>query len=250
MARAQRERPYAPSLTEEGWGREEHIEEAEVTLPPQAAPQAELAVHAQATAPLTSQQAKASKVELDKMRSSLAAWLKYRRINDQIAAGKGPLPPLLKRPGAKRSGAAAFAQRMREQRATAEGRLAQRLHQLLSEVFDPASLPSPDVAKNPDAAAQLAEIAIAGKLPGERATAADGLGFLFFWPVIVVAGVIAFVITTKIRSDADVAMEREKYECIKQGACTDTGFWLKVAAVGGVGYLAYTQLVKKKRGRR
>lgn len=237
------ERAYAPVLSEEGWGAR-FLDREDEPIPAPAAPPLE--VKAAPTAPITSQQAQRSKAEIQKMRTSLIEWLKYRRINDELASGK-PLPsPLLKKPGARRSPVAVFAQQLHAQRGAEEGKLAMQLHQLLGEVFDPTSLPSPDLTKNPNAAVQLAEIAIAGKVPGEL-KAPTPQGIVWLWPLVIVVGVIAFVITSAIRSSADVAKERERLECIKQGACTDYGFWLKVGAVAFVGWIVWDRLGVGKR---
>lgn len=201
-----------------------------------------LEVPAGATAPITSAQAKRSKLELQRMRGSLASWLKYRRINDAVAAGQPVPAPLLKRPGARRSPTAELMAALHSQRAAHESVLAMQLHQLLSEVFDPQSLPDPDVGKRPTAAVELAEIAIAGKLPGEKTVTPTAQGFIWLWPLVVVVGAIAFVITSSIRSSADVAKEKERLECIKQGACTDTGFWVKLGAVAFVGWIVWDKM--------
>jgi hypothetical protein len=97
------------------------------------------------------------------------------------------------------------------------------------------------VKANPNAAVELAQIAIAGKLPGEAPTP-DAAGVIWMWPLVIVVGAIAFVITSSIRSKADVAKEREKYECIRAGHCTDSGFWLKLGAIAIVGFIVWDRL--------
>jgi len=203
----------------------------------------EAIVNAAANAPITAAQAQAGKVELAKMKRSLASWLKYRSMNDQIAAGgASSLPtPLLKTPGASTPPAAVMSLRLRRERFADESELAAQLHTLLAEVFDGGTLPDPDVQKNPNAAVELAKIAIAGKLPGEAA-APTAAGFIWMWPLVIVVGAIAFVITTAIRSSADVAKEKERLECIKAGKCTDTGFWLKVGALTVVGWIVWDKM--------
>ncbi len=206
----------------------------------------EAVVKAAANAPITSAQALRAKAELQKMRSSLAAWLKYRRINDEIASGKPVPTPLLKRPGARRSPVAVFMLELHSQRASHEAVLAGQLYQLLAEVFDGDSLPEPNLAKNPNAAVELAQIAISGKLPGETA-APDAQGFVWLWPLVIVVGAIALVIMTAVRTNADAAMERERLECVKQGACTDSGFWIKLGAVAVVGWIVWDKMGVGKR---
>ena len=198
-------------------------------------------VAAAANAPVTSAQAQRGKLELAKMRRSLASWLKFRLLNDQVALGKPVPPPLLKRPGAIRPSPAAMRQCLSAQRGEDEQALATQLYQLLAEVFDPKSLPEPNLANNPSAAVELARIAIAGKLPGEG-IAPQEVGAIWMWPLVIVIGVIGFVIMTSIRSSADVAKERERIECIKAGACTDSGFFLKLGAVAVIAWLVWDKL--------
>jgi hypothetical protein len=199
-------------------------------------------VKAAANAPVTSAQAQRGKIELGKMRRSLAAWLKFRTLNDKVAAGQPVPAPLLKRPGAVRPTAQAMSACLSAQRGQDEQALATQLHQLLGEVFDPQSLPNPDITKNPRAAVQLAQIAVAGKLPGEASSPAAQGAAIWMWPLVIVIGVIGFVIMTSIRSSADVAKERERFECIKAGACTDSGFFLKLGAVAVIAWLAWDKL--------
>lgn len=236
---------FEPVFTERGWGGrivddELEIDEAGAEAEAVAREAKTVEVPAVPTQAITSQTAQKAKAELGKMRASLAGWLRYRRINDEIASGRSLPRPLLAKPTAKRQTAAAFGLQLAQTRASDEAKLASRLHLLLSEVFDAQGLPEPDIRKNPNAAVELAEIAIAGKLPGKDA-APEAAGFVWLWPMVVVVGVIAFVITSKIRSDAEVAKERERLECIKQGACTDTGFWLKVGAVGLIAWFVWNK---------
>jgi hypothetical protein len=196
-----------------------------------------------ANAPITSAQAQASKRELARMRASLASWLKYRGMNDTIAAGQGASiqTPIFKKPGASLPTPEVMALRLRRQRADDESELALHLHQLLSEVFDSSSLPDPNVQQNPNAAVDLARIAIAGKLPTEAASAAS-VGSVWMWPLVVVIGVVAFVVMTAIRSSADVAKHKEELACIEAGKCTDTGFWIKLGAATFVGWIVWDKL--------
>lgn len=198
----------------------------------------EAIVAAAANAPVSSAQAQAAKREIARMRGALIKWLRYRAINSDLAKGKALPEAAFKRPGAKRPPPAVLALRLAAQRKDSEAQLAVQLHQLLSEVFDASQLPDPDTTQNPDAAVQLALIAINGKLPGEAAQSAVGVA-PWVWPVVIVVGALAFVIATAIRTSADLAAERERLECIKAGACTDYGFWLKIGAVAFVGWLAW-----------
>ena len=204
----------------------------------------EAVVKAAANAPVTSATAQKGKAELAKMRRSLRAWLKYRTLNNAVAAGTAFKPAALKRPGFKpmtKEQFAAYVARIKTQRAADEQELATKLYQLLSEVFDPSALPDPDLGQNPTAAVQLAKIAIAGTLPGEVA-APEAQGFSWMWPLVAVIGIIAITIMTQIKNSADVAKEKERLECIKAGACTDTGFFLKVGAAVVIGWFLWDKV--------
>jgi len=203
---------------------------------------------ADANAPLTARNAAKAKADLARMKRSLRSWLHYRGINDAVMSGRGAPDALLKRPGARPPAPADVAARLMGPRRADEQRLATNLYRLLSEVFDAGDLPSPDIAENPHAAVELAQIAIDGKLPGETGMPTpQGLGFIWLWPAVVVVGVLAMVITIKIRSDADVAKEREKFECIQSGKCTDSGFWLKAAAIGIGGWFLWDKAGLRER---
>jgi hypothetical protein len=196
--------------------------------------------------PITRSELSRARSELARMKRSLTKWLKYRAINDAVAAGQPLKAPLLRTPGARTPTAVAHTLVMTRARLADEQPLALELHTLLSEIFDPAQLPAPDLAKNPNAAVELAQIAIAGKLPGES-TAQQPVGMSWLWPLGIVVGAVAFVITTAIRSKADVAKERERLECVKAGACTDTGFWLKIGAIAVVGWIVWDRMGLRER---
>lgn len=173
--------------------------------------------------------------ELAKMRRSLAGWLKYRLINDQVLAGtitkiKKPLP---------------YAQRVvtSGRNMANEQDLADKLNTLLTQLMPGTTLPNANVAQNPDAAVQLAQIALAGQASAPTATS----GFLstpshpWLWPVLIVGGLL-LVVTTAIKSSADVAKDQEEKACIEAGACTDYGFWLKAGGVVALVWFAWVQL--------
>lgn len=166
--------------------------------------------------------------ELDRMLGSLKGWLRYRTLNDQVAAGKAPskLP-------AKVAAQAVSAERDW----TTEQKLANQLYLLLGELHPDAKLPNPSVAQNPDAAVQLALIAIKG--PTALAAPA-ATGIVWMWPVLIVGGLL-LAVTTAIRSMADVAKEKERLACVRAGACTDYGFWLKAGGLVMLGWFAWTQ---------
>lgn len=156
--------------------------------------------------------------QLAKMKRELRRWLKYRKMNDEIIEGKRPSKV-----------SPEYLLKMRDY--STEQRIATRLHLLLSEVFDNQKLPDPDIKKDPDAAVKLALIAISGKLPSETSTP-ESQGIIWFvWPLIALATIATIGLVTKISSDAETARERERLECIKAGACTDYGFWIKLASV-------------------
>lgn len=205
-----------------------------------------LDVPADATTPVTPAQAQRARVELQQMRRGLERWLRYRRINDRVASGQPVPDALLRRPGAVAPPAPVLRTKLQRERLADEQPLAEHLYQLLGEVFDARQLPAPDLRRDPEAAVKLAQIAISGRLPGE-ATQPQDVGFVWLWPAVIVVGAIALVLTTLIRSRAQSAEEREHYECIKSGKCTDSGFWLKIGGVVAVGWFVWDKLGARER---
>lgn len=168
------------------------------------------------------------------MRGALKGWLKYRDIMDAYVAGKRKAPAFWRNPGAKPLPPAVVAQTLRRERYPGEQDLAETLYGLLVEAgVNPAAIPAPNVAADPDAAAKLARIAIAGGTESEAA-----LGIAWFVLLIPVAGVV-LVLSQMIKSKADVEKEKERLRCIESGACTDSGFWLKVGAIAVTAWLAW-----------
>lgn len=189
-------------------------------------------------APVTLAEKAKAEARIKKMRRSLTRWLKKRKINDDAAMGlrkaKVPASVLAKTlPLARDWGL--------------EQRLAVQLHGLLSEFMDAAQLPNPDIAKDPNAAVKLANIAISGQLPSE-VSAQQSQGFLplLVWPVVLVVGMVLFIVMGKISSDADLAELKETNRCKESGACTDEGFWLKMAGIAVVSWIAWDKLGVKK----
>lgn len=171
--------------------------------------------------------------ELAAMRKSLASWLKYRTINDQVLAGT---KANLKYP-------AAYGQRVIAQARdfAVEQDLATKLSVLLGEVLPEAALPNPDLRQNPRAAVELATIALVGASPKAAVPSATG-GVMathpWLWPVLIVGGLL-MAITTAIKTAADVANEKERLACIQAGACTDFGFFLKAGGIAALGYVIW-----------
>jgi hypothetical protein len=170
--------------------------------------------------------------ELAKMRRSLSGWLKYRVKNDQVAQGKvtSKYPPEL---------AAKIVANERDW--AVEQKLANHLEALLSEVMPGAALPNPDLQKNPNAAAQLAVIALYPERAQQSSAEATGEFPMLPWPVLIV-GAMALVALTAISSYADVAKEKERLACVRAGACTDYGFWMKWGAILFVGWFAWEKV--------
>jgi hypothetical protein len=177
------------------------------------------------TALSTSDVARA-RVELDKMRRSLAGWLKYRTLNDAVVSGAAPTTK-------PRAYAVEVISTGRDW--SAEQRLAKQLYVLLSEVMPGVQLPNPDVSVNPSAAVQLARIALEGPTPSSPASQG---AIAWWWPAII-AGALLMTVTTIVKTSADTAREKERLACIQAGACTDYGFWLKAGGVAALVYVAW-----------
>ena len=192
-----------------------------------------------AEAPVTLAERSKAEKRIRSMRKSLERWLKARRTNDEAAMGmrqaKVPAGVLAKTLPLARDWAL-------------EQRLAIQLHGLLSEFMDAAQLPNPDISKDPNAAVKLATIAISGKLPAEASTpqAQGFIPVLFIWPIVLVIGMVLFTVMGKISSDADLAEQKEHNRCIESGACTDSGFWLKMAGVAVVAWVAWDKFGLKE----
>ena len=159
-------------------------------------------------------------MELAGMRRSLRRWLKYRAINDKAGAPN--------------------------RNWSTEQALADKLSALLGTMFPSAALPSSDIQANPQAAVQLAVMAINGRVPTpppSSATALSGVGTThpWLWPVLIVGGLL-IAVTTAIKSAADLAAQQEHDQCVQSGACTDYGFWLKWGGIAMLAYVAWNQL--------
>lgn len=171
--------------------------------------------------------------ELRKMKSELRAWLKFRRVNDELASGKRT---------SKKVPQAVAIKVVKQRDYSLEQELATQIHNLLSELYDPQSLPVPDVKADPNAAAKLAEIAING-LPEK--VAAPGPAAQGFIPLLIIGGVVLFAISTVVSSLAEVAKEKERIKCVQAGgglACSDTGKLIKIALVAGAMWFAWTRM--------
>jgi hypothetical protein len=177
----------------------------------------------------TSDVAKAH-AQLESMRRSLSSWLKYRTLNDQVAAGQiaSKMPT-------------GYAQQvMIDDRDWAlEQRLANQLTVLLGEIMPDAQLPNPTISVNPNAAVDLARLAIAGSSSNVNAPGAQGMAWLL--PVLIAGGLL-LAFTTAVKTMADVAKEKERLKCVQAGACTDYGFWLKAGGIAALVYVAWNHL--------
>jgi len=182
--------------------------------------------------PISTQDVAQAKRELARLKGSLARWLKYRTINDAVMAGT-----------AKTRKPLAYAQAVVGQArdVAAEQRLASQLAVLLTEIAPDAQLPSSDLSQNPQGAVQLAQIVISGNIPTAPGPASQGATHAWLWPVLIVGGLL-LAVTTAIHSAADVAEQKEHDACIEAGACTDTGFFLKAAAIVGLGWFVWKGL--------
>lgn len=167
-----------------------------------------------------------AKVELDRMRGALKGWLKYRTLNDAVVAGTAPTTK-------PRSFAIAVIQQGRDW--AAEQKLAKQLYVLLSETMPGVELPEPDVQVNPEAAVQLAKLALEGPTPSSPASQG---AIAWWWPAII-AGALLMTVVTIVKTSADTAQEKERLACIQAGACTDYGFWLKAGGIAALVYVAW-----------
>jgi hypothetical protein len=174
-----------------------------------------------------------AKSEIDRMKRSLSGWLKYRTLNDAVVAGTAPT-----------SKPRAYAREvvLQSRDMAAEQQLAKQLYVLLAESLPGVQLPDPNVTANPQAAVQLAMIAIHG--PAPSSPQAQGAWYTS-WPLLVVGGLL-LAITTAIKSSADVTKEKERLACIQAGACTDSGFFLKVGGVALLVWVAWQMGLHEK----
>ena len=184
--------------------------------------------------PQTKEQAKA---ELKRMRRTLRQWLKFRQMNDEMATG------------ARKARAPAFllAQTLdRDRDYEVEQKLAEDLFNLLSLVADPQTLPKPDVRLDPDVAVKLAQMVVTGQ-PAPEVAAPQAQGFV---PILImtVGAVLLLSITSIVSNRAEVAKERERQKCLREGdfvakiLCADVSNILMFAAVGYGAYYAWTNL--------
>lgn len=144
--------------------------------------------------------------ELARMRASLTAWLRYRMQVDAVAAKPGP--------------GQASAQAQQQSRAQHDAILAGKIRTLLAELVPAATLPTAGY----DQVLPLAKVALTGDVIG--------------WPTTVASNLLAVVVQSVTQS-ADRARELEHAACVRAGACPDYGFWVRAAALVGLGYLAY-----------
>lgn len=187
------------------------------------------------TTAITTNEVRAAASELARMRGSLASWLRYRQLNDQVLAGTARVRKPID-----------YAKRVvaTSRDVALEQDIATKLHSLLEVVMPGMALPSADVRANPSAAVQLAQIALAGGSVVSSPTAAGGIfagAQPWLWPALIV-GAVLLTVTTAISTAADVAKDREEKACIMAGACTDYGFWLKAGGIVALGWFAWTQM--------
>jgi hypothetical protein len=184
---------------------------------------------------ITTQEVSRAAAELQRMRGSLASWLKYRAMNDQILAGTARV---------KKPLAYAQAAIMRGRDLQIEQDLATKLSALLSAVMPGGPLPSPSLQEDPQAAVKLATIALHGGSSVSSPTATGGLltgGPPWLWPVLIVGGVL-LAVTTAVKTAADVAKDREEKACIIAGGCTDYGFWLRAGGLVAIAWFAWREM--------
>lgn len=151
--------------------------------------------------------------ELQKMKASLGRWLSYRARTDANT------------PPAKKAA-------LRFSRLKDEQRLAQNLAKLLTEAgFQ--NLPT-----DAGAAPGLAEMVLRDEVGSPQSQG--------FWMLLIPVAGAVFLISYWIRSQADLAAEKERIRCIESGACTDSGFWMKVGGISLLAYLAWDKFGGKE----
>lgn len=188
------------------------------------------------TTAITTQEVQTAAAELARMRRSLAAWLRYRTLNDRVLAGTAKVRKPL-----------AYAQRVvaSGRDMAAEQDLATKLSALLGRLLPGQPLPGADLSVNPQGAVQLAQIALTGASVTSSPTATGGIfgagGHPWMWPVLIVGGLLLLA-TTAIKTAADVAKDQEEKACIEAGACTDYGFWLKAGGLVALAWFAWEKL--------
>lgn len=174
------------------------------------------------------------------MRGELKSWLQFRRTMDAYVAGLRKPAGAFRNPGARPLPPAVAALNLRRDRLAREQDLADTMHALLVEAgFDPTSLPASSVTVDSNAAVKLAEIVIAGRAPTE---AVQPVSQGWIWLVAIPVAGAVLIISQLIQSKAELAKERERLACVQAGACTDTGFWLKVASIAVIGWIAWDKL--------
>ncbi len=183
---------------------------------------------------ITTGQVSTAAAELAAMRSSLASWLKFRTINDGVLSGQ----IVAKKPAGYAKRAITSGRDM-----AAEQDLANKLSALLTELMPNARLPNADLRSNPNGAVDLARIALTGQAPvtANSPSATGSVAHPWMWPVLIVGGLL-LVVTTAIKTAADVAKDSEEKACIMAGACTDYGFWLKAGGVTALAWFAWREL--------
>ena len=192
-----------------------------------------------ASTSISTREVQQAAAELARMRAALAAWLRFRTLNDRVLAGTAPVRKPL-----------AYAQRVvaSGRDLAAEQDLANKLHALLAVVMAGQSLPNADLRSNPLGAVQLAQVALMGGASVSGPVATGGIftgGHPWLWPALIV-GALLVTVTTAIKTAADVAKDREEKACIEAGACTDYGFWLKAAGIGAILWFAWKEMGGKE----
>ena len=176
---------------------------------------------------LSTNDVRRARLELDRMNSALRSWLKFRTLNDAVAAGVAPTTK-------PREFAREVVIQGRDW--AGEQRLANQLYVLLRESFPDSYIPVANVTADPNAAVKLALMAING--PGLELNSPTPQGQVWLWPVLIVGGLL-LAVTTAIKTEADIQKDKEEKACITAGACTDYGFWLRAGGVAALAWVAW-----------
>jgi hypothetical protein len=174
---------------------------------------------------MTPVQARA-KAELDKMRASLAGWL---RVRDQVnAVTAGTMTAAYPAAVAKQ-----IFDAYRDQ--ATETKLALELRAFISQAYDSSQINVESLN-----AEELARFVVTGRVPEGASTGPSPQGF---FPLLILIAGIAYIATSAIGNYADILKERDRLAlCKADPGNSECGVgWWKYVAIGGVVYFLWRE---------